>query len=89
MKYYYIKIFIFFIIGLVVVCSANVYAELPLLGKVIVVDAGHGSLDPGTMYGQIYEKDINLKISQNLEKILSKYGASVIMTRDGDYDLSG
>ena len=88
MKYYYIKIFIFFIIGLVVVCSANVYAELPLLGKIIVVDAGHGSLDPGTMYGQIYEKDINLKISQNLEKILSKYGASVIMTRDGDYDLS-
>ena len=40
------------------------------------------------MYGNIYEKDINLKISLYLEKTLSKYGASVIMTRDGDYDLS-
>ncbi len=44
MKYYYIKIFIFFIIGLFVVCSANVYAELPLFGKVVVVDAGHGDI---------------------------------------------
>ena len=40
------------------------------------------------MYGDIYEKDINLKISQALEKELVKRGASVLMTREGDYDLS-
>ena len=40
------------------------------------------------MYGDILEKDINLKISKELEKELIKRGASVIMTRDGDYDLS-
>ncbi len=40
------------------------------------------------MYGDIYEKDINLKISLALEKYLSRYGATVILTRDGDYDLS-
>lgn len=66
----------------------SVYARLPLLGKTILVDAGHGAEDPGTMYGEIYEKDINLNISLALEKMLSQYGASVILTRDGDYDLS-
>ena len=40
------------------------------------------------MYGNIYEKDINLKISLYLEEALIKYGATVVMTRDGDYDLS-
>lgn len=42
MKYYYLKIFMFFILLLFIVCSSNVYASLPILGKVIVVDAGHG-----------------------------------------------
>ncbi len=88
MKYYYIKIFMLFIFLAFIICSSNVYADLPLLGKVIILDAGHGSEDPGTTYGKIYEKDINLNISLYLEKALSKYGASVIMTRDGDYDLS-
>ena len=88
MKYYYIKIFMLFIFLAFIICSSNVYADLPLLGKVIILDAGHGSEDPGTTYGKIYEKDINLKISLYLEKALSKYGASVIMIRDGDYDLS-
>ena len=88
MKYYYLKIFILFILIVTFICATNVYADLPLLGKVIVVDAGHGAEDPGTMYGDILEKDINLKISKELEKELIKRGASVIMTRDGDYDLS-
>ena len=48
----------------------------------------HGAEDPGTSYKNIYEKDINLSISKYLEVKLSKLGASVILTRDGDYDLS-
>ena len=65
-----------------------VTASLPLLGKIIVVDVGHGGKDPGTVFGDIYEKDINLKISLELEKELSKFGATVLLTREGDYDLS-
>lgn len=65
-----------------------VNATLPLLGKVIVIDPGHGGKDPGTVFGEIYEKDINLKISLELEKELSKLGATVLLTREGDYDLS-
>lgn len=60
----------------------------PLLGKVIVVDPGHGGLDGGANVTNIYEKDINLSISKYLKEELEFYGASVIMTRDGDYDLS-
>jgi len=88
MKNYCLKVFILFLIILVILVSTNVSANLPLSGKLIVVDAGHGAKDPGTMYRNIYEKDINLKISLALEKELSRLGASVILTRDGDYDLS-
>ena len=62
--------------------------ELPLFQKVIVVDAGHGGRDPGTMYGNTLEKDLNLEIAKVLEKELLKQGAIVYMTRDEDEDLS-
>ena len=62
--------------------------ELPLLGKVIYLDPGHGGFDPGAMYMDIHEADLNLKISQKLEKKLLSLGAIVYMTRYGDYDLS-
>lgn len=61
---------------------------MPLTGKVFVLDAGHGKEDSGTSYGNIYEKDINLKIVLELEKELGSLGAEIILTREGDYDLS-
>ena len=60
----------------------TVNALLPLSGKLIIVDAGHGGKDPGTSNDGLYEKDINLAISKYLEIELVKYGASVILTRD-------
>lgn len=62
--------------------------ELPLLNKIIYVDPGHGGRDPGTMYGKIMEKDINLDISLKLRDELMKKGAIVYMTREDDSDLS-
>ena len=61
---------------------------LPLFGKMIYVDAGHGGMDPGAIYKNIKEKDINLEISKKLVKELENLGASVYMTRYADYDLS-
>lgn len=85
MKKYLCVVFIMFI---VLLKFLNVSAFMPLSGKVIVVDPGHGGKDPGTSYGNILEKDINLKIAMFLEEELSKNGATVILTREGDYDLS-
>lgn len=62
--------------------------EFPLMGKVIFVDAGHGGRDPGTYYGKVLEKDINLAIAKKLEHELSVLGATVYLTRETDEDLS-
>ena len=88
MKKYLIKVSILFVISILILANKIVFASLPLTGKLIVVDVGHGGADPGTMYKDIYEKDINLAISLELEKELSRLGASVILIRNDDYDLS-
>jgi len=62
--------------------------DLKLLGKVIYLDPGHGGIDPGAVYKDIEEADINLKIAQKTQTILEQYGAIVYLTRYGDYDLS-
>lgn len=87
MKYYW-KVLSLFVIVFLLMYGIPVRASLPLQGKVIVVDAGHGGKDPGTVYKDIYEKDINLSISLYLEEYLSEYGATVVLTRDSDNDLS-
>lgn len=69
-------------------CVSSVSASLPLTGKMVVIDVGHGGVDAGTSFGDILEKDLNLAIALKLQNTLSKNGASVLMTRDGDYDLS-
>ena len=87
MKKNFYVLFTFFI-GVLTLYALKVEAILPLTGKIIVIDPGHGKEDPGTSFGNVYEKDINLAISLYLEKELSVLGAEVILTRDGDYDLS-
>lgn len=71
-------------------CSIVYSRELDcrLVGKVIVLDAGHGGKDRGTSIDGIYESDINLSIVLRLKNALSKHGVDVVLTRDGDYDLS-
>ena len=88
MKSYYIKSLSIFLVLLMLFSFSKVEALLPLSGKIIVIDPGHGGKDPGTVSGDIYESHINLKISKYLEYYLSKNGASVILTRNGNYDLS-
>ena len=78
-----------FILSLCFLLSLTcVRASLPLTGKTIILDIGHGGDDPGTSYQNILEKDLNLAIGLELEKELSRNGASVILTREGDYDIS-
>ena len=62
--------------------------SLILSDKVIVIDPGHGGKDNGTTNNNVIEKEINLKISKYLSYYLQKYGATVYLTREDDYDLS-
>jgi N-acetylmuramoyl-L-alanine amidase len=65
------------------------YWTLPLSGKVIAIDAGHGGVDGGAVskHGAV-EKDLNLAIALQLRDYLQQAGAIVVMTREGDYDLA-
>lgn len=61
---------------------------LPLVGKIIYIDPGHGGADGGASNGDILEKEIALNVSLKLRDFLQAQGAFVLMTRDGDYDLA-
>lgn len=89
MKYkWYIAVLFPLIICICMFITVQAEVDLPLLGKVIVIDPGHGGRDPGTIFGKIYEKDINLEISKVLEQELLSRGAIVYMVRSDDSDLS-
>lgn len=60
--------------------------ELPLTGKKIVLDAGHGGSDPGAVNGNIYEKNLNMSFTKLLAEHLKKLGAEVIYTREPSND---
>ena len=49
--------------------------------KYIVVDAGHGGMDPGCNIGDIKESDIVLEISIKVKEVLEEFGYDVILTR--------
>lgn len=54
----------------------------------IVVDAGHGGMDPGKIgINNALEKDINLAIALKLERNLKENGIHVVMTRTDDSGL--
>ena len=54
----------------------------------IVVDAGHGGVDPGAVSGDLQEKDFNLKASKYMAKRFEELGIPVKLTRDKDETLS-
>ena len=87
MKKLYVVLLISIMLLTMNVCYSKEF-NTKLLNKVIVLDAGHGGKDGGTSVNGIYEKDINLEIVLLLKDELIKMGANVILTRDGDYDLS-
>lgn len=65
--------------------------SLPVSGKIVVVDAGHGVPDEGAEVGDgTTEAQTNLKIALKLQNLLEQSGCVVILTRsdeNGIYDL--
>ena len=64
--------------------------QLDLRHLKIAVDAGHGGSNSGAagLKTKVKEKECNLEIAKELEKYLKRRGAEVIMTRNGDEELS-
>lgn len=87
-KYKLLIIICFFLLIIIfpkVTASVN---NTNLLGRVIVLDAGHGGRDDGAKNGKIIEKDLNLLLTKKLQKELISRGATVYLTRKDDNDLS-
>lgn len=89
MKKYKILILIMFFLSIFVFEKVNAsFKDLPLLGKIIYLDAGHGGKDCGAISGNIMEKNLNLSIVKKLANKLGEKGAIVLLTRDTDKDLA-
>lgn len=84
-KKYYLLLIIFICIFNFI--KVNSY-KMPLKGKIIYLNPGHGGVDGGATYKDILEKNINLDICYELMSELENKGATVYMTRYDDYDLS-
>lgn len=60
----------------------------PLLGGIVVVDPGHGGIDPGCHLDDVTEKEISLSVALLLAEELSNLGGKVFLTRTADVELS-
>lgn len=62
----------------------------PLAGLTILVDPGHGGYDGGARCRDsgVWEKHLNLAVALQVEQALTRRGATVIMTRREDVDLT-
>lgn len=69
--------------------SQDVFTYMPVTNKVVLLDAGHGGIDPGALSddGSISEKNINLQITLKLRELLESSGCLVLLTREEDVSL--
>lgn len=69
--------------------SAQPGQRKPHTRPIIVIDAGHGGVDPGAASGEVLEKDVVLSVARHLRTILAVKGRyDVHMTRGSDVFVS-
>lgn len=59
-----------------------------LMKHIVFVDPGHGGKDNGTSYQDIFEDELNMKISSFLCEMIIDEGGICYLSRVADYDLS-
>lgn len=67
--------------------TVGLFDKLKFKKELIVIDAGHGGDDPGSINGDVLEKDLNLQLALKLEEALKEGGYEVVMTRRDDSEL--
>lgn len=82
------KIFILILLFLIPTTIIAHNNQQLLKGITIVIDAGHGGMDKGTIAQNIEEAPLNLIITKKLEKELLKLGCNVVLTRKDEKHLS-
>lgn len=91
-------LFIIMMLIIVIICINSNKTEktietvtLPVTGKTIVLDAGHGAPDEGAeSLSGVSEASINLSITKKVQILLEQSGCNVVLTRsdeNGIYDL--
>ncbi|MEX0285679.1 MAG: N-acetylmuramoyl-L-alanine amidase [Paracoccaceae bacterium] len=56
---------------------------------IVMLDPGHGGIDPGAEQGEIVEKDLMLTFARELREVMLRSGGfEVVLTRDGDHFVS-
>lgn len=91
---YFIFGCVFLIVFIILVCIyikfTSVYVNNSMFildGKTIVIDVGHGGIDPGKVGKISNEDDVNLAMAIKLKDILSSMGAKVVLTREDEEGL--
>ena len=68
--------------------AAVSYANVPVRGRTVIIDAGHGGEDGGaTSCTGVPESGINLEIALRLRDMLELLGYETVLTRSGGDDL--
>ena len=62
--------------------------EVPVSNVKVVIDAGHGGEDGGTVKYGLLEKDITLDLALRMERALAARGLASVMTRRADVKIS-
>ncbi len=92
MKIFYIakSHFAVFLIPVIMLLGTNYVFDAPdkMVGKVVIVDAGHGGIDSGANRPGILEKDVNLAVAIQLKDVLNQQGVKVVLSRQIDRELS-
>jgi len=69
--------------------TATVHRGDTIGAATVVLDPGHGGVETGTSGpGGTVERDLNLAIAKRTKEALEREGATVVLTRTGDYRIS-
>ncbi len=77
---------IFLVLMLLTFFNSNIFSQEKDKVRCVVIDAGHGGEDPGTVGKRVKEKDVNLDVALRLGKLISSNyeDVKVIYTRKTD-----